>query len=128
MRIRLLTVAALALALGACSAMGAPVQPAPPPNYAELTGEEVRGTNYQNLYDVVQALRPLWLRTRSQGSIRQDARVQVYVDNLHQGSVEVLRRMPTTGIKTMRYLDAATAAIRYPHVQHAGVIVITTGN
>ena len=126
MKIRLTTLA-LALALTGCSTMGAPIPVAERGAAHQLTGEEVLHANYQNLYDAVQALRPLWLRTRSSGTLRNPAEVQVYVDNVHVGGVDALRRMQTTGIKEIRYLDAASAATRYPRVVHAGVIVVMTG-
>lgn len=127
MRTRTLLSLAALLLLSACAAMGKPTQPIAPGKSNELTGEEIRAANYQNLYDAVEALRPLWFQTRSRGSTTQPAEVQVYIDNLHQGNIEALRRMSAGDVQTLRYLDTATAAIRYPRVQHAGVIVVTTG-
>jgi hypothetical protein len=127
MRIRSLLSIFLLAVLSACAAMGKPIEPRQPGNANELTGEEIRASNYLNLYDAVEALRPLWLQTRSRGTTRQPAEVQVYLDNLHQGNTETLRRMSVTGIKELRYLDATSARIRYPRVQLAGVIVVVSG-
>lgn len=130
-RAHLLVAAAL---LSACSTAtsGTPSRATtrePAPDY--ITSVEVAATPVANVHDLISRLRPQWLRTQP-GSIRGNTRSQVvavYLDDARIGDVQTLRTISTGGVATLRYYDAARAAIvlRNPGSDPiAGAIVITT--
>jgi hypothetical protein len=99
------------------------------PDY--ITSVEVTATPVANVYDLINRLRPQWLRTQT-GSIRSNTRSQVvvvYLDDTRIGDVQSLRTISTSGVASLRYYDAASAAtvLRNPGSDPiAGAIVITT--
>ena len=101
------------------------------PDY--ITSVEVAATPVSNVYDLINRLRPQWLRTQT-GSIRDNTRSQViavYLDDARMGDVASLRTISTTGVQSLRYYDATRAAtvLRNPGSDPiAGAIVITTTN
>jgi hypothetical protein len=48
----------------------------------------------------------------------------VYIANVRQGSVEVLRSIAITGVLALRYLDAVSATTRYGDGHSGGVIEV----
>lgn len=96
-----------------------------------LTLEEIQGAQgAQNLYEVVQRLRPRWLNVRAaERSFTMQAEIAVYQGQTYVGNVESLRQMGTSMAREMRYLDGPTATATLPglgtgrHV--AGAIVLT---
>lgn len=101
------------------------------PDY--ITSVEVAATPVSNVYDLINRLRPQWLRTQT-GSIRDNTRSQViavYLDDARMGDVASLRTISTSGVQSLRYYDATRAAtvLRNPGSDPiAGAIVITTTN
>jgi hypothetical protein len=101
------------------------------PDY--ITSLEVAATPVANVYDLINRLRPQWLRTKT-GSIRDNTRSQViavYLDDARIGDIASLRTISTSGVQSLRYYDA----IRAGTVLHnagsepiAGAIVISTSN
>ena len=98
-----------------------------------ITSVEVAATPVTNVYDLINRLRPQWLRTQT-GSIRDNTRSQViavYLDDARMGDVASLRTISTSGVQSLRYYDATRAAtvLRNPGSDPiAGAIVITTTN
>ncbi|HJP60469.1 MAG TPA: hypothetical protein VJ865_10730 [Gemmatimonadaceae bacterium] len=101
------------------------------PDY--ITSIEVAATPVANVYDLINRLRPQWLRTQT-GSIRDNTRSQViavFLDDVRMGDVASLRTISTSGVQSLRYYDATRAAtvLRNPGSDPiAGAIVITTTN
>jgi hypothetical protein len=97
-----------------------------------ITGAEIYGTSASNAYDVINRLRPQWLRTQRTGAMSAGVRNQViavYVDGVRLGDLAVLRSVNAAGLESMEYLDAIKAAtvLRDPANQSvAGAIVIKT--
>jgi len=106
---------------------------------------ELRSAGGQTAYDVVQALRPVWLSARGVDSFDEnpsavitggrspqvtvtpgDAQVVVYLDGTRLGSVDRLREMPANQIKGMRYYDAREATLRWGQGHNHGVIELLT--
>ena len=102
------------------------------PDY--ITSVEVAATPVANVYDLINRLRPQWLRTGAPGSIRNNTRSQVvavYLDDARIGDLQSLRSISTSGVESLRYYDATRAAtvLRNPGSDPiAGAIVITTTN
>ncbi len=92
-----------------------------------ITRDVILGTQYTNLYDVVQALRGNWLRQRVTTSASGKVEVLVvYLDNQRIGGVEELRRIVPTNVSTARYFDPITASARWGLDHGAGAIYIVT--
>lgn len=102
------------------------------PDY--ITYVEVVATPVANVYDLINRLRPHWLRTQPAGSIRGNTRNQViavYLDDARIGDLASLRTISTSGVQSLRFYDATRAAtvLRNPGTDPiAGAIVISTTN
>jgi hypothetical protein len=98
-----------------------------------ITSIEINATSAQSAYDLVNKLRPQWLRqsgVSSIGSGRATAGViLVYLDGNRIGSVETLRTITASGIKNIQWLSATRAAVVLPDIGSdavAGAISIKT--
>lgn len=91
-----------------------------------LDRDEIRATQFTNLYDVVLALRGNWLRVRSADSFAKSMTIQLYLDAQRLTGVEELRQMNPTNIASIRYLDPIQAGARYGLDHGAGAILVTT--
>lgn len=113
-----------ALSLSAC-ASGAPSSGTTrTPNL--ITQEDIQGTNYSSAYEVVQRLRPRWLRARQAPSFGGEFAIMVYVDNVRYGEVESLRSIPAPTVGSMEWIDAGTATQRWGTGNAGGAIAVTT--
>jgi hypothetical protein len=100
---------------------------APRPERNLITLEEIASAERAgSAYDVVQALRPNWLRGRSPGTVQNPGggAVVVYVDDLRVGGVEHLRSLPSNTIASMRYLDSGDATTRFGTGHMGGAILV----
>jgi hypothetical protein len=114
------------MALMACAsgAPGAPGAPRSNPNRIERTQIESEGPS--SAYDLVQKLRPNWLRWRGSTSFTQQTDVAVYLDGVHLGGPEELRAITTTNLEFLEYLDARMATNRFGSGHVNGAILAVT--
>jgi len=98
-----------------------------------ITQEEVSTLSVSTAWDVVERLRPLWLRSsgaRSR-SARLDTEVVVVTDGQYFGGLPSLRQIPAGGVREIRYLTGSEAVNAYPRVasgRHVeAAIVISQG-
>lgn len=94
-----------------------------------ITAEEVQAaTRHNSVFDLVQALRPNWLRGRSAGTVTNPnaGSVVVYMDDVRMGGTEFLRQIQTEAVVSLRYLDANDATTRYGTGHTGGVIQVIT--
>lgn len=132
---RHLPVVGALLLLGACaSGGGAAGAPAAAPQVRRprqdqqlITRDVITGTQYTNMFDVIQAMRSNWLtvRTTSGGSGPAPSLV-VYLDNQRIGGVDELRRILPSSVQQARYYDPIAASARWGMDHGAGAIYITT--
>ncbi len=121
-----------AVVLGACASSGGSRTTVQSSSADYVTSIEIAATGANNAYDLINRLRPRWLRTQAPGSIGAGVRSQVvavYLDGVRLGGLDALRSLSTAGIKTMQYYDATRAAtvLRDPGSEPiAGAIVINT--
>ncbi|MEX2281849.1 MAG: hypothetical protein WEE89_05155 [Gemmatimonadota bacterium] len=132
MRIRL----AAALALSAVTAFGTACSSAGRggpggSNPTLITQNDIlRGTQdgVHDLYELIGRIRPRWLQSRMDRSLRLETLIVVYQNNSRLGGIEALRGYPLTNITSIRYLDAAQAGLlpgaAGGHIE--GAIVIST--
>jgi len=130
------------------------VAAAPASRTSVITEEEVRASTAENVYQLVQALRPMWLRrggesghTNPQGpapesapsetagaapvlsasSAADDSGVKVYVERGFVGDIWSLRQLAVADVISLEFLDTAAAVYRLGPGHPAGAIVIHTG-
>jgi len=91
---------------------------------------EERAPDAKSAYDVVQRLRPQFLRVRASGSIqkKEPVPVQVYVDGTFRGTPYVLRDLNKDGVVEIRYLSGSDATTRFGTGHENGAIIVRTGN
>jgi hypothetical protein len=93
-----------------------------------LTEAEIRSSDAGNVYDLVQQLRPRWLRESTERSLRLDTVILVYQDGVLLGEVAAMRTFPVELVRSMRILGAAEAgtlpSLGSRHVER--VIMIST--
>lgn len=92
-----------------------------------ITYEEVRGARVPNAFQLIQNLRPSWLRTpRGATSLTNHADIQVFMNGIRMGGREQLNNIPITSIRTVRLYTATEARLRFGGSTQAGVIEITS--
>ncbi len=84
-----------------------------------ITQEELDASTVNMVYDVIQQLRPQFLRTRP-GS----GTAIVYVDGVRRGGLEELRRIDKTTIREVRYVDGQEATMLYGTGHGGGAILL----
>jgi hypothetical protein len=96
-----------------------------------LTAEEIERSQGRGstAFDVVQSLRPRWLKAREVLLTPAfDAPVteqgpHVYLNDVDQGDAEYLKTIPVELIAEMRWLSANQAASRYGPTSNPGIVV-----
>jgi hypothetical protein len=97
------------------------------PDQQWITREQVAEPRFSSAYDVVRALRGTWLNPRGAASIRTRVEVQVYLDGVHLGGVDMLKGISTPTIQYIRYFNSTDATTRWGIGHGRGVIYIGTG-
>ena len=128
MPIRFQLVLAAALPVMVACASGSGLEGPRPSSSSVITRTELVELDARNLYEAIDRLRPLWLRVRSgPRSFERTTEVVVFQDDMYLGNLDVLERLGTEGIYTIRYVDGPTAqatlsGIGDIHVQGAIII------
>jgi hypothetical protein len=126
----LLTLALLlgGAACGAATSAGTGAETRPRSRSTQITVEEIRQRGqYSNLYDVVQVLRPRWLRSQGPDTmLGQQGRVQVHMDGNRLGGVAVLRNISPSGVTSLQWIPPIDAAGRFGFDHSHGAIIIST--
>ena len=79
-----------------------------------ITREELLESGVSDLYQAVERLRPLWLRSRGIRSLTAETEIAVLRDGNYFGPVESLQTIPTEQAFRLEYVDAATVASIIP--------------
>jgi hypothetical protein len=94
-----------------------------------LTEAEIRAANASDAYDLVQRLRPAWLRQKGDAS-QMDAdgsrEIRVWVNGRDAGGLGALRDYDSNQIVSMRWVDSISARATYGRGYGRGVITIET--
>ncbi|MBA2670166.1 MAG: TonB-dependent receptor plug domain-containing protein [Gemmatimonadetes bacterium] len=90
-----------------------------------LTAEEIERVHYNNVYELVQALRPSWIQGRGRVSIQDPTAGEavVYVDGMRFGGVGQLRQLRTADVASIQHLSAGDASSRFG-LDHAGGAIL----
>lgn len=118
----LLTVAALAQG---CSSSGERGQRGSGP---VIEADAIAQISVNDAYQIVQNLRPAWLRTRGTISIQNPraSEAVVYLDGLSYGDLGSLRQISAGDVERMEYISASDATTRFGTGHAGGIIMVTT--
>jgi hypothetical protein len=91
-----------------------------------ITSEEIRESSGLTAHEIVQQLRPQFLRVRGSRSISgsQVSEPVVYVDNIRMGGLSSLREIRASAIEEIRYIGAADATTRWGTGHMGGAILV----
>ena len=79
----------------------------------------------QDVFSLVERLRPSWLRTRGTGSaVMGTAEVVAYVNDAKRGNAESLRAVPLAGVLEVRHLNGTDATQRFGLNHENGAILV----
>jgi hypothetical protein len=89
--------------------------------------DEIAESTTTNAYELVERIRPNWLRGRGSPDLRgsPEPLPVIYIEGARQGGVNVLRSIPTASLVRLRFIDAPTATTRYGSGHSGGVILVT---
>jgi hypothetical protein len=82
---------------------------------------ELRQATGSNAFDLIQQLRPQYLRRR--GASQAPA---VFLDNIPRGGVDALRQIPALDVAEIRYLDSRAATQQFGTGYSGGIILVLT--
>jgi len=91
-----------------------------------LTREEMRKSEFTNLYEIIRALRGNWLRVRAAEGMGKSSELVVYLDMQRIGTVDELRTISPVNIVTVRFFDPIQASARWGMDHGAGALLVTT--
>lgn len=95
-----------------------------------ITSQQMRDlqAQYDNMYNLIQRVRPSWLQTRGEVSFQDtDADLPVvFVDGVERGQPSVLRRIDPSNVGEAEYMSSRDATTRYGTGYSGGVIQIST--
>lgn len=119
---------ALSLAASACAGAGAGATGRADRN--TISTAEIQQAGFGDAYQIVEALRPLWLQKRGPSTINLEESVKVYLDGSLLGGPDYLRQISVQTIDLIRYMDAIEATQRWgmDHGHGAIVVVSRRGN
>ena len=116
-----LTVAGVAAGLAACATAGGSTDGGPRRDPNVITAEELVDFSTTSALDAIRRLRPRWLQGR--GNLRPT----VVVDGARMTNLEdALQSIQAASVRTMRYMSASDATMRFGTNFLGGAIEVTT--
>ncbi len=91
-----------------------------------ITRAQLREYAASSAFEVIQRLRPQWLRLREEQSLDGPNDLAVYVDNARMGGRESLRFITVDAVEYIQYYDAAAATLRWGMGHGYGAILVST--
>ena len=117
---------AVTLSLASCASQTASGSPRAGPNVITAAQLAEAESDAQNLWQVVERLRPNWLVSRA-ATMRERIDPVVYLDGTRFGDVESLREIPLTGVLAILRVSAQDATLLYGTGHAGGIIAVSTG-
>ena len=131
LRLRAIALATIFAFVAGCASSG--VVPSTQSSSEYVTSVEIAATNANTAYDLVNRLRPSWLRrggvSRMAGGRMASQITLVYLDGNRMGDAEALKSITAIGINSMQWLDASRAQTLLHEIGTepiVGAIVLTT--
>jgi hypothetical protein len=108
----------------ACATGSRSEEPARSSTFISL--EDIQASSASNAFELVQQIRPQWLRGRGATSLQDPQPILpvVYLGEMSFGPVESLRGFAIQGIEELRFIDARTATTRFGAGHAGGVIQV----
>jgi len=106
---------------GGGSGAGAGGGGAPRRNSSVITLEEIEAVDVTNAYDLIQRLRPQYLRPAGGGDP-----VVLYVDGTRRQGLGDLRSLAKSSVREVRYLDSTEATTMHGTNHRSGAIHVMT--
>lgn len=121
----------LLLTFAACASTGTGGEERPEESSRNFISQaEVEGveSSYNNVYQMVESLRPMWVRSRGAMSGRspEASLPQVFVDGARFGDLQSLRGIDVRNVESVRYLSPSDATTRYGTGFPGGIIMVNT--
>jgi outer membrane cobalamin receptor len=90
-----------------------------------ISRAQIETMNATDAYDVVQRIRPEFLRQRGASSIQGGSQLAVvYVDGVRRGGPEALRQLRATEVEEIRFVSGTDATTRYGTDHGGGAIEV----
>ena len=116
--------------VSACASSGGAV---PIQNQNVISTDEITQSAASNAYDLIQRLRPNYLRTRGavhgtpdKANKLEPVDVVVYLNENRLGTTEQLRQISTMDIREIRYFNSSEATTKWGTGHSAGAIQVVT--
>jgi hypothetical protein len=93
-----------------------------------ISAAELNDAGSVSVYDVIQRLRPLFLRERGPVSLlnaSSQSHTVVFVDQSEYGALESLRTIPASRVERVRFFPGQEAVTRFGSTYGSGVIQLT---
>jgi len=121
--------AALMFWVAACASAADTTPGGPDRDRNRISPEEIAAEPVTTAAELVNRLRPAWLRSRGPESIRSGTPSFpiVYIDGVRSGGPEALRGISTQIIREIRFINGRDATTKYGLDHGAGVILVSTG-
>lgn len=92
-----------------------------------ITRDEIARVQVGTAYEVVETLRPQYLRSRGMGSTTAPPEYAVvYIDGVRAGGLDQLRRVSRDSLEEIRYINGSDATTRFGTGHGGGAILVTT--
>lgn len=121
------------IAWAAACASGGGGAPAATQNPNVISSEEITASSASNAYEVIQRLRPSFLRTRGAvhgtpngANAMEMVDLVVYLNDNRLGGSDQLRQISTTDIREIRYFNSSEATTKWGTGHSAGAIQIVS--
>ena len=132
-----------AATLACAAAAGAQNPGNPTRNSNQIVREELLAASASNAYELVQSLRPQWLRDKGHETIRtqqaerpngrgrievatiaDEPDILVYIENTRFGNADALRDIPVSGLGSLEFISPTKATLRWGSGHTKGVIMV----
>jgi hypothetical protein len=93
-----------------------------------ITQPEVQASLESNAYDVINKLRPMFLKTRGRTSIQGQNQeyASVFLDDQYYGDLNTLKSIAAMQVQEIRYYPGTEVAMKFGMQYGAGVIAVKT--
>jgi hypothetical protein len=90
---------------------------------------EAKASDAKNAYEVIERLRPQFLRARPSRTIsnQNPVPIHVFIDGGYRGGLEVLREITANSVIEITYLNGTDATTRFGTGYESGAILVKTG-
>jgi outer membrane cobalamin receptor len=116
----------LAALLAACASTSGGSTPGRQRNV--ISQQEIAESNMTTAYEIVESLRPEYLRSRGTASMRSQTpeTAVVYIDGVRAGGLDALRQVSRDLLQEIRFLNGSDATTMYGTGHGGGAIQVIT--